>query len=282
MTRTVLGHSVQRTEDRRHLDGSAQYVEDVATDLGATWAVFVRSAAAHAELLAVDITDARAAPGVIGVFTATDLDLPPQRAMAGDGKLDRPLLARDRVRFVGEPVAVVVADTRAHAVDAAELVFVESQSLPVVVDAVAGLEPGAPLLFPEFGSNETTGRPAAPRGAHWEAAEVVVRARFHNHRIAPVTMEPNGCVVVPDGADSNAPAGCRCGRARSRCSAYDARSRTCSVSTRTRSSCGPRRSAGASVRRAASTSSSWWSRRSQLGSAGQWPGSRPATRTCST
>ena len=67
------------------------------------------------------------------------------------------------MRFVGEPVAVVVADTRAHAVDAAELVVVESQSLPVVVDTVAGLEPGAPLLFPEFGSNETTGRP--PRHA---------------------------------------------------------------------------------------------------------------------
>ena len=140
-----------------------------------------------------------ASDGVVDVFTAADLDLPPARAMAGDGALDRPLLARDRVRFVGEPVAVVVAATRAQAFDAAELVEVETQQLGVVTDADAALAPGAPLLFPEFGANETTGRNPAERGTGWADAEVVVRARFVNHRVAPAPMEPNGCVVVPEG-----------------------------------------------------------------------------------
>jgi carbon-monoxide dehydrogenase large subunit len=149
--------------------------------------------------MSVAVDDARAGNGVVGVFTAADLDLPPARAMAGDGALDRPLLARDRVRFVGEPVAVVVAATRAQAFDAAELVEVATQPLGVVTDADAALAPGAPLLFPAFGANETTGRHPAARGAGWTDAEVVVRARFVNHRVAPAPMEPNGCIAVPDG-----------------------------------------------------------------------------------
>src|SRR5262245_44527880 len=100
MTRTVLGHTVTRTEDPAILAGAARYVDDVASTSGAVWAVFVRSAFAHATLSGVDVDAARAAPGVVAVFTATDLDLPPQRAGGGDGLLDRPLLARERVRFV--------------------------------------------------------------------------------------------------------------------------------------------------------------------------------------
>jgi carbon-monoxide dehydrogenase large subunit len=197
MTRTVLGHTVHRTEDTTLLDGSARYIDDVAVGAGAVWAVFVRSTFAHAELREVDVRDARAAPGVVAVFTAADLDVPPLRAMAGDGALDRPLLARERVRFVGEPVAVVVAETRAQAFDAAELVVIGADPLPVITDAFAATEPGAPLLFPAFGANETTGRTPPPRGEGWPEAEVLVRARLHNHRVAPAPMEPNGCVVVP-------------------------------------------------------------------------------------
>ena len=172
MTRTVLGHTVHRTEDATLLDGSARYVDDIAVVSGAVWAVFVRSAFAHAELLAVDVRDARAAPGVVAVFTASDLELPPLRAMAGDGALDRPLLARERVRFVGEPVAVVVAETRAQAFDAAELVVIDADPLPAITDAFAGMEPGAALLFPAFGANETTGRTPPARGDGWADAEV--------------------------------------------------------------------------------------------------------------
>ncbi len=197
MTRTVLGHTVHRTEDASLLDGSARYIDDIAVASGAVWAVFVRSAFAHADLLAVDVRAARAAPGVFAAFTAADLELPPLRAMAGNGALDRPLLAGERVRFVGEPVAVVVAETRAQAFDAAELVVIDADPLPVITDAFAGMEPDAALLFPAFGANETTGRTPAARGEGWPEAEVVVRARVHNHRIAPVPIEPNGCVAIP-------------------------------------------------------------------------------------
>ena len=157
MSRTVLGHTVLRTEDRALLTGSARYVDDVAIASGSLWAVFVRSVHAHAELRDIDTTAAQNAPGVVAVCTAADLDLPRAGAMGGDGKMDRPRLATGRVRFVGEPVAVVVAETRAQAYDAAELVVVDADPLPPVVDAFAALEPDAPLLFPEFGANQTTG-----------------------------------------------------------------------------------------------------------------------------
>ncbi len=199
MTRTVLGHSVQRVEDRACLTGTTQYVDDVALSAGALWAVFVRSEAAHGELRGVDTTAARAMPGVVGVFTDADLALAPARAMGGDGMMDRPRLARDRVRFVGEPFAVDVAETRTRAVDAAELVDADIATLPVVVTADDAIAAGAPLLFPEFGSNATTGAVPDAFGAGFADAEVTVRARIVHPRVAPAPMEPNGCVVVPDG-----------------------------------------------------------------------------------
>ncbi|MGH8976691.1 MAG: xanthine dehydrogenase family protein molybdopterin-binding subunit, partial [Acidimicrobiia bacterium] len=199
MSRTVLGHSVQRSEDAALLVGQARFVEDIAGTSDVHWAVFVRSTAAHGMLVEVDTTAARAGTGVVGVFTASDLDLPPARAMGGDGALDRPLLARDRVRFVGEPVAVVVARTRAQAHDAAEQVAIVTEPLAVVTEAAAANAADAPLLFPEFGANETTGRRPPERGEGWPDAEVVVRARLVNPRVAPAPMEPNGCVVRPEG-----------------------------------------------------------------------------------
>jgi aerobic carbon-monoxide dehydrogenase large subunit len=196
MGRTVLGHSVQRVEDRSVLEGVTRYVDDIAAS-GAKWAVFVRSTIAHADRLRIDTGAAERSPGVISVFTADDFDLPNARAMRGEGALDRPMLARERVRFVGEPVAVVVAETRADAVDAAELVAVDAHPLPAVTDALAAIEPDAPLLFAEFGSNETTGRRPPAEGERWPDAEIVVRAQLRNQRVAPAPMEPNGCVVVP-------------------------------------------------------------------------------------
>ncbi|HEX5094966.1 MAG TPA: xanthine dehydrogenase family protein molybdopterin-binding subunit [Acidimicrobiia bacterium] len=181
MTRTVLGHTVARGEDHALLDGSARYADDLALAPGTCWAVFVRSQDAHAALRAVDTRDALTQPGVLGIFTDADLALPPATAMSRDRAHDRPRLARDRVRFVGEPIAVVVAQSRAQAHDAAELVIVDTEPLPVVVDPLAALPDDAPLAH----------------GDGWPDAEVVVRARFVNHRIAPVPMEPNACVAAP-------------------------------------------------------------------------------------
>jgi carbon-monoxide dehydrogenase large subunit len=199
VARTVLGHAVHRVEDAGALRGDVRYVEDLAVAADACWAVFVRAVDAHAQLRSVDVTDARAAPGVVGVFTDDDLGLPPAAAMGGDGKLDRPRLARDRVRFVGEPIAVVVARTRAQAYDAAELVVTTTDPLAAVVDGLTALQNDAPRLFPEFGVNTTTGPVPDRTGGEWPDADVVVRARFVNQRVAPVPMEANGVLVVPDG-----------------------------------------------------------------------------------
>src|SRR5436190_3566948 len=119
MARTVLGHSVLRSEDPGLLTGTARFMADLEIE-DALHAVFVRSHVAHGTLKAVDTNAAVASPGVHSVWTAADLDLPPLRAFSGEEALARPVLAVDRVRFVGEAVAVVLADTLAQAIDAAD------------------------------------------------------------------------------------------------------------------------------------------------------------------
>jgi aerobic carbon-monoxide dehydrogenase large subunit len=191
--------SVRRSEDRGLLLGTTPYLEDVVCE-GAVHAVFVRSVMAHARIGTIDADEARRMAGVVGVFTAADLaglrmpaveDLP-------EG-LRRPLLATDVVRFLGEPVAVVLASTRAQAMDAAEVVLVDYDPLPVVTDPERALEIDAPLLFPDLGSNVVLllrqGRDDDP----FEDAELIVRGRFRNQRVAPVPLEVNGALAMPDG-----------------------------------------------------------------------------------
>ena len=150
-------------------------------------------------------------PGVIGVFAAADLGLTPRRALDEiPAAMARPPLADGVVRFVGEPVAVVVAETRTQAADAAETVLVDIDPLPAVVDPLEALAPDAPLLFPEHGSNVAL-RVAGPGEPEpydeadppvfddpLEGAEVVVNARMVNQRVAPVPIEPNGILAQPD------------------------------------------------------------------------------------
>ena len=175
----------RRIEDEPLLRGRRHYIDDLPGDH--LHAVFVRSTAAHARLVAVDTAAAERAPGVLGVFVAADLGLGHLRGHPMlDPGFDRPPLAEGEVRFVGEPVAVVVATTRAEAVDAAELVVVDLEPLPVVL-----LGEGAPTAW-ELG----TGIEADVLGD----AEVVVRGRFVNQRVATAPMEPDGARAVPDGA----------------------------------------------------------------------------------
>jgi aerobic carbon-monoxide dehydrogenase large subunit len=132
------------------------------------------------------------------VFTAADLALPPMPAGTAPAAFARPVLADTTVRFLGEPVALVVAGTRAQALDAAEAVEVDYQPLEAVVDPLAALEADAPLLFPGHGSNLAKQRAWPRRSTALEGAEVVVRARFVNQRVAAAPMEPNAAVAVPD------------------------------------------------------------------------------------
>jgi aerobic carbon-monoxide dehydrogenase large subunit len=199
--RRVLGSPVLRSEDRALLTGAARYLDDVPCE-GALHAVFVRSPIAHALVSSVDVGEARAMPGVLGVFTAEDLGrlrLPPVED--SPAVFARPLLAIGRVRFVGEPVAVVVAETRAQATDAADAVAVDYEPLPPVIDPEAALEPGAPVLFSGHGSNLAirVDDVAEDDGA-LEGAEIIVRARFVIQRVAPVPMEPNGALAIAGAA----------------------------------------------------------------------------------
>ena len=202
----MFGVPALRSEDPRFLRGRGRYLENIEIP-GLLHAVFVRSIMPHATIVAVDLAAALASSGVAGVYAATDLSLaplPPSGTVEGDpdgeleGLFSREPLARDVVRFVGEIVAVVVAETAGQAVDAAELVAVEYDELPVVVDVEGAVAEGAPLLWPSFGTNVAHAFGGESDEDPLEGAEVVVRGRFVNQRVAPAPMETNGIAVVPD------------------------------------------------------------------------------------
>ncbi len=203
---SMFGLPILRSEDPRFLKGEARYLENIGIE-GALRAVFVRSIMPHAEIFGVDADAARGLPGVVTVLTAGDMDLPPQppsgNVEGAEGHLEGPfftreILADNVVRFVGEPIALVVAESLAIAQDAAELVVPDYGPLASVTDVETAVADGAPLLWPVFGSNV-----AHAFESNWEmdvlaGAEVVARGRFVNQRIAPVPMETNGIVVVPE------------------------------------------------------------------------------------
>src|SRR6478736_1244177 len=184
-----MGNAVPRVEDPDLVQGKGDYVDDLVVD-GALHLAFVRSPFAHARIHVADVETARAAPGVVGVFTAADLDLPAGYLFFEvNAGCARPPLATDRVRFVGEPVAVIVAETRAQAVDAVELVDVDYDPLPVVVDMEEALAPGAPLQFDDLGSNVAGSRKDDDQSDPWPADARVVRVRIENQRVATAPME---------------------------------------------------------------------------------------------
>ena len=198
---SILGTEVRRVEDPDLLRGRGDFVADVeATDPEVLHAVFVRSPVAHARLTAVDVTAAREAPGVAGVFTADDLGTDPVPLFAQiHDRVPRTALASGRVRYVGDPVALVLAETRAAAVDASELVDVDYEDLEAVVDMEAALAPDAPQQFPELGTNVVV---VARDDADDEVdvlggADLVARVRMENNRMAASPIEGHGILVRP-------------------------------------------------------------------------------------
>src|SRR4051812_34410653 len=145
------GARVKRVEDPPFLRGTRPYTDDLRNP-EALYAVFVRSGFAHAKVGAIDTSEAASSPGVVGVYTAADLNLEsfPTAGPPVDTpeEMRRPVLAKDVVRFIGEPVAVVVADTRAHAVDASQLVDIDYEPLDVLIDPTKALDDDAPQLYP--------------------------------------------------------------------------------------------------------------------------------------
>src|ERR1700753_849231 len=147
---SVLGTRVVRFEDQKLITAGGTYVDDLREKSlnGAAHAVFVRSPMAHARISGIDVSAAREAPGVLGVYTAADLDLPAQ----GEGPTAEPWLAVDVVRYVGEPVALVLTEQRYQLADAAELVDVDYDPLPAVISFDDAID-GDTLLFPDTDSN---------------------------------------------------------------------------------------------------------------------------------
>jgi carbon-monoxide dehydrogenase large subunit len=200
---SILGTRVMRTEDPRLLTLGGTYVDDLRVPelAGASRVTFVRSPIAHARITGIDVSAARQAPGVVAVLTAQDLDdLPPPPPSGGGGgggegapvpmggPFAEPLLAGERVRYVGEPVAIVITDDGGQGEDAAELVGVDYEPLPAVIGVDGGLD-SSTLLFPGAGSNIAVTAATPADDAAFAGCEVVVRRTIVNQRLAPVPME---------------------------------------------------------------------------------------------
>ena len=201
MMATLQSRSVRRREDVRLLTGKGNYSAD-PHPARMLHAVLVRSHHAHAKVGQIDTSAARAMPGVAAVFTAADLtDVAPIPGGIGfprpDGspapKTDRPLLAKDRVRFVGEPVAVVLAETPDTGKDAAEAVIVEYTALPLVTDPVVALDPASPKVWDDLQDNIGylwKRGDAEATDAALKASAHVARLQFNVSRVTANTMEP--------------------------------------------------------------------------------------------
>jgi carbon-monoxide dehydrogenase large subunit len=217
----AIGQPLRRKEDLRLISGAGRFSDDFNLD-GQAYAAMVRSPHPHARILAIDTARARALPGVLGVFTGADIradglkpiphdPLPKTRT---DLKLTGPgggnvfigphaLLPADKARHVGEAVAMVVAQTQAQALDAAEAVAVEYEELPWVAEATAAFAPGAPALWDEASDNVLVdtkfGDQAATERA-FAAANHVVRFEAHIGRVTAVTIEPRAALAQYDAA----------------------------------------------------------------------------------
>ena len=191
-----MGQRILRVEDDRFLRGRGLYVENQEVP-GALHATFVRSPVAHARIAGIDTSAVESVPGA-QVFTAPDVELgvfPPPPIPGINDKMVRPFFASDVVRFVGDIVAVVLTEDRASGVDAAELVLVDYDPLPAVVDPEAALA-GDVLLYPELGTNVCASHPVeAPDDALFEGCDVVVSGRLVSQRLAACPLEARGCVA---------------------------------------------------------------------------------------
>ena len=198
MAGSILGTRVLRTEDPEFLFGAAEYVGDL--DLGGQLqVVFVRSEMAHAIITNIDTIAAKAAPGVVAVWTAADLNVAPFQSMVTvHDDFARPPLAVDRVRYVGEAIVAVLADTVTHAKDAADMVIVDYDPLPAAVTAEAALADDAPILFEAHGDNVALTTTDPVDDDLFGDADVIVRGRYVNQRIAVAPMEPHAAATTID------------------------------------------------------------------------------------
>ena len=203
---SYVGKPVERIEDLRFLTGRGQYVDDF-TRVGLLHAAIFRSSVAHGRILSMDVSAARGMPGVHAVITAADIGehLPTialrMEAQPALARFEQPVIAHEKVRYVGEPIALVVAESAAIAEDAVGVIQVDIGHLPAVTNCVAS-ESGKVLLFEEHGTNHAITLSAA-RGdadATMQSADYVRRERFRVQRLAAMPMETRGLLAEWDTA----------------------------------------------------------------------------------
>src|SRR6266571_312908 len=202
------GASIKRSEDPRILTGAGRYVDDIKLP-GMLHAAFVRSPLAHARVLSVDVSAARALPGVVAALTGADLEAMTVSGpdlltalLGGSGPTPEfTLLATDKVRFMGDPVAIVIAESRYVAEDGCELVEVEYDDLPPVTNAAFALDPSSPPLFANLGDNIARPHSRSEYGdvsGTFASADRIIDFHIDVHRHQNVPMEGRGCVASYD------------------------------------------------------------------------------------
>lgn len=210
MTTRVFHQSVLRNEDPQILTGQAQYLDDIELP-GMLHAAFKRSDYAHARILSIDVSEARNLPGVIGVYTHEDfgdyikpgpLQVPPPTAIKGATFQTRTTMpiAKDKVRYSGEPVAIVIAESRYIAEDALDYIYIDFEPLDVVTNLEKSVEPGAPLIHEDTPSN-LAANVKQERGNYAEAAakaDVIVKRKIYVDRVAGAALENRGIIVQWD------------------------------------------------------------------------------------
>ena len=200
MADNYVGKRVKRTEDPRLIQGLAHYVDDIKLP-DTLHAVFLRSIYAHAKIKSIDTSAAQKLPGVVAIYTGKDVSqkigpVPCAGALPDLKTPDHRVLATNKVYFVGHPVAVVVAENRYIAKDAADLIQVDYQELPVVLDEEKGAQ-GGPVIHEQFGTNIAYKLTAGEGDveAALKSADKVIRQRILNQRLAPIAMEPRGVLT---------------------------------------------------------------------------------------
>src|SRR5271169_1919041 len=201
-----VGRSLRRREDRKFLTGRGRYVDDIKLP-GTLHLAILRSPHAHARITGIDLSAAKAAAGVRLALAGADLggkigDIKPNWVIPGTVVPHRPVVAMDRVRFVGECVALVVAETREAAYDALELIDVAYEALPAVIDEEAAIAEGAPQLHENVANNTTTyfKTGGGEYAAAARRADQVLRLRLVNNRLIPTCLETRAILAEP-GAD---------------------------------------------------------------------------------
>ncbi|MCW3111019.1 MAG: xanthine dehydrogenase family protein molybdopterin-binding subunit, partial [Segetibacter sp.] len=212
-TNGMIGQSVKRVEDKRFITGRGRYTDDIILP-GQTYASFVRSPYAHAKIISVHVDEAKAMPGVAAIYTGADVAevngvpcgwLVNFKNGNPMKEPKHPLLVADKARYTGDPVAIVIAETREQAIDAAEAVMVEYEELPVLVNAAEAVKPGASLVHDDAPENMSfdweLGNPKEEVDQAIAESAHVTTLEFVNQRLVPNAIEPRSYIGSYDAAN---------------------------------------------------------------------------------